>query len=264
MKLKPIVILLLITLAAIPLEAQTPVTPNVSSEAGKPGYFPLSDADIYTDPRDYHVVGITANMFADDVERVTGKRPHVAVTASVKSIPKGVTVVVGTVGKSRLIDELVRQKAIDVSAIKGKWESHIITTVNRPRIGQLLVIAGSDRRGTAFGLMTMSEAIGVSPWYWWADVPPQHKKAIYVEPGTFVQGEPSVQYRGIFINDERFGGWARWAEQKHGKVGPETYKRVFELLLRLKANYLWPAMHPGTQAFNDNPENARLKVSGKL
>ena len=204
------------------------------------------------------MVGITANMFADDVERVTGKRPHVAVTASVKSIPKGVTVVVGTVGKSRLIDELVRQKAIDVSAIKGKWESHIITTVNRPRIGQLLVIAGSDRRGTAFGLMTMSEAIGVSPWYWWADVTPQHKKAIYVEPGTFVQGEPSVQYRGIFINDERFGGWARWAEMKHGKVGPETYKRVFELLLRLKANYLWPAMHPGTQAFNDNPENARL------
>ncbi|MBR6088241.1 MAG: glycosyl hydrolase 115 family protein [Prevotella sp.] len=258
MKLKPIVILLLITLAAIPLEAQTPVTPNVSSEAGKPGYFPLSDADIYTDPRDYHVVGITANMFADDVERVTGKRPHVAVTASVKSIPKGVTVVVGTVGKSRLIDELVRQKAIDVSAIKGKWESHIITTINRPRIGQLLVIAGSDRRGTAFGLMTISEAIGVSPWYWWADVTPQHKKAIYVEPGTFVQGEPSVQYRGIFINDERFGGWARWAEMKHGKVGPETYKRVFELLLRLKANYLWPAMHPGTQAFNDNPENARL------
>ena len=258
MKLKPIVILLLITLAAIPLEAQTPVTPNVSSEAGKPGYFPLSDADIYTDPRDYHVVGITANMFADDVERVTGKRPHVAVTASVKSIPKGVTVVVGTVGKSRLIDELVRQKAIDVSAIKGKWESHIITTVNRPRQGQLLVIAGSDRRGTAFGLTSLSEAIGVSPWYWWADVTPTKKKALYMEPGTFVQGEPSVQYRGIFINDERFGGWARWAEQKHGKVGPETYKLVFELLLRLKANYLWPAMHPGTQAFNDNPENARL------
>ena len=258
MKLKPIVILLLITLAAIPLEAQTPVTPNVSSEASKPGYFPLSDADIYTDSKDYNVVGITANMFADDVERVTGKRPHVAVIASVKSIPKGVAMVVGTVGKSRLIDELVRQKAIDVSAIKGKWESFIITTVNRPRQEQLLVIAGSDRRGTAFGLMTQSEAIGVSPWYWWADVTPQHKKAIYVEPGTFVQGEPSVQYRGIFINDERFGGWARWAEMKHGKVGPETYKRVFELLLRLKANYLWPAMHPGTQAFNDNPENARL------
>lgn len=121
-----------------------------------------------------------------------------------------------------------------------------------------MVIAGSDRRGTAFGLMSLCEAIGVSPWYWWADVTLQHKEALYVEPGTFVQGEPSVQYRGIFINDERFGGWARWAELKHGKVGPEIYKHVFELLLRLKANYLWPAMHPGTQAFNDNPENARL------
>ena len=258
MKLKPIVILLLITLATTPLEAQTSVTPNVSSEANRPGYFPLSDADIYTDSKDYHVVGITANMLADDVERVTGKRPHVAVTASVKSIPKGVAVVVGTVGKCRLIDELIRQNTIDVSAVKGKWESYIISTINCPGQGQLLVIAGSDRRGTAFGLTTLSEAIGVSPWYWWADVTPTKKKALYLEPGTFVQGEPSVQYRGIFINDERFGGWARWAELKHGKVGPETYKRVFELLLRLKANYLWPAMHPGTQAFNDNPENARL------
>ena len=258
MKLKPIVILLLITFAAIPMEAQPPVTPNVSSEASKPGYFPLSDADIYTDSKDYHVVSITANMLADDVERVTGKRPHVAITASVKSIPKGVAVVVGTVGKSRLIDELIRQKSIDVSDVKGKWESYIISTINRPGQGQLLVIAGSDRRGTAFGLTTLGETIGVSPWYWWADVTPTKKKALYIEPGTFVQGEPSVQYRGIFINDERFGGWARWAELKHGKVGPETYKRVFELLLRLKANYLWPAMHPGTQAFNDDPENARL------
>lgn len=154
MKLKPIVILLLITLAAIPLEAQTPVTPNVSSEASRPGYFPLSDADIYTDSKDYHVVSITANMFADDVERVTGKRPHVAITGLVKSIPKGVAVVVGTVGKSRLIDELIRQKSIDVSAVKGKWESYIVTTVNRFGQGQLLVIAGSDRRGTAFGLTT--------------------------------------------------------------------------------------------------------------
>ena len=129
MKLKPIAILLLITLATIPLKAQTPVTPNVSSEASRPGYFPLSDADIYTDSKDYHVVGITANMFADDVERVTGKRPHVAVTASVKSIPKGVTVVVGTVGKSRLIDELVRQKAIDVSCQPSKANGNRISSL---------------------------------------------------------------------------------------------------------------------------------------
>lgn len=231
--------------------------PKVSENA-QTDWFPLSEATICTDAGDYKVVSIAAQMLADDVERVTSARSTIVSAASFKKLPHGATVFAGTVGHSRIIDELVRQKAIDVSAIKGKWESYIVTTVNRPRQKQLLVIAGSDRRGTAFGLTSLSEAIGVSPWYWWADVTPQHKKAIYVEPVTFVQGEPSVQYRGIFINDERFGGWARWAELKHGKVGPETYKQVFELLLRLKANYLWPAMHPGTQAFNDDPENALL------
>ena len=233
--------------------------PKVSEKA-QTDWFPLGEATICTDAGDYKVVNIAAQMLADDVERVTTARSTIVSATSLKKLPHGATVVAGTVGHSRIIDELVRQKAIDVSAIKGKWESYIITTVNRPGQKQLLVIAGSDRRGTAFGLMSLCESIGVSPWYWWADVTPQHKEALYVEPGTFVQGEPSVQYRGIFINDERFGGWARWAELKHGKVGPETYKRVFELLLRLKANYLWPAMHPGTQAFNDNPENARLAL----
>ena len=231
--------------------------PKVSENA-QTDWFPLSEATICTDAGDYKVMSIAAQMLADDVERVTSARSTIVSATSLKKLPQGATVVAGTVGHSRIIDELVRQKAIDVSAIKGKWESYIITTVNRPRQGQLLVIAGSDRRGTAFGLTTLGEAIGVSPWYWWADVTPTKKNALYIEPGTFVLGEPSVQYRGIFINDERFGGWARWAELKHGKVGPEAYKRVFELLLRLKANYLWPAMHPGTQAFNDNPENARL------
>ena len=264
--MKQTILALLMSAVVLSTGAQTPmITQSVPavSEIWKPGYFPICDAVIYTDAKDHKVVGITAHMLADDVERVTGRRPQVTTAASVKNIPKGVSVAVGTVGSSRLIDELVRQKTIDVSAIKGKWESFVITTIERPKQGgQLLVIAGSDRRGTAFGLMSLSEAIGVSPWYWWADVTPQHKEALYVEPCTFVQGEPSVQYRGIFINDERFGGWARWAEQNYekenGKVGPKTYQKVFELLLRLKANYLWPAMHPGTQAFNDDPENARL------
>lgn len=245
-------------LVMLPMRGNSVADFPIVSEKAQTDWFPLGEATICTDAGDYKVVNIAAQMLADDVERVTTTRSTIVSATSFKKLPQGATVVAGTVGHSRIIDELVRQKAIDVSAIKGKWESYIITTINHPRQGQILVIAGSDRRGTAFGLTTMSETIGVSPWYWWADVTPQHKKAIYVEPGTFVQGEPSVQYRGIFINDERFGGWARWAELKHGKVGPETYKRVFELLLRLKANYLWPAMHPGTQAFNDDPENARL------
>ena len=232
------------------------------TEKPEAGYFPLATAEgtaaICTDADDYPVVGITAGMLADDVERVTGQRPLVC-----HELPKGAAVVAGTLGKSRLIDDLVKNRKIDVSDIRGKWESFIITTTKHPKYHTpLLIIAGSDRRGTAFGLTSLSEAIGVSPWYWWADVTPVHKPTLYVESSTFVQEEPSVQYRGIFINDERFGGWARWAEQtfdkETGKVGPKTYQKVFELLLRLKANYLWPAMHPGTQAFNADPENARL------
>ena len=220
------------------------------------GWFPLGSAAIYTDESDFRVVQIAAGMLADDVERVTGQRP---VQQTVKKLPKGIAVVAGTLGKSPLTDQLVKKLKIDVGNIRGRWESYIVTTAQHPKTQTpLLLIIGSDRRGTAFGLMSLSEAIGVSPWYWWADVTPAHKDALYVEPGRSCQGEPSVQYRGIFINDERFGGWARWAERRHGKVGPETYRKVFELLLRLKANYLWPAMHPGTQAFNDDPENARL------
>ena len=236
-------------------------------ETPQAGWFPLSEATVCSDIEDYPVVGIAASMLADDIERVTGRRPLQAATSQ---LPKGACVVAGTLGHSRLIDHLVSRQKIDVSRIRGKWESFMIVTTQHPkRHTPLMAIIGSDRRGTAFGLTSLSEAIGVSPWYWWADVTPARKKALYVEPATFCQGEPSVQYRGIFINDERFGGWARWAEQTYekqgaadngqaGKVGPKTYRQVFELLLRLKANYLWPAMHPGTQAFNDDPENARL------
>lgn len=126
----------------------------------------------------------------------------------------------------------------------------------------MLIVAGSDRRGTAFGLTSLSRAIGVSPWYWWADVTPAHKDQLYVQSGRYVEPGPSVQYRGIFINDERFGGWARWVENTFDtdthQVGHKVYEKVFELLLHLRGNYLWPAMHPGTQAFNFDPENARL------
>ncbi len=225
-------------------------------ETAQEGFFSLCDAAIYTDAADYKVVGIAANMLADDVERITGQRPTYQTG---EKLPKKSALVAGTLGHSRLIEGLVKNLKIDVGRIRGKWESYMITTAEHPQTKTpLLLVVGSDRRGTAFGLTSLSEAIGVSPWYWWADVTPQQKSALYVEPGMFVQGEPSVQYRGIFINDERFGGWARWAEKRYGKVGPETYQKVFELLLRLKANYLWPAMHPGTQAFNDDPENARL------
>lgn len=240
--------------------------PDVSESSHK-GWFPLASESqasvIFLDDEDFAVVKTAAGLLADDVERITGKRADVITADRVSEINSTPAVVAGTVGHSKLIDEMAECGIIDISSIKGKWESHIVSTVKLPENeAPVLVIAGSDRRGTAYGLMTISEAIGVSPWYWWADVTPQTRKALFLEPGCFIQGEPSVQYRGIFINDERFGGWSRWAEQtfdkESGKVGPKTYQKVFELLLRLKGNLLWPAMHNGTQAFNGDPENARL------
>lgn len=221
-------------------------------------------ATICTDEQDYPVVGIAAGLLADDVERVTATKPAIAHPARLKEVKANYAVIAGTIGKSNLIDELVAKGKIHVDEIRSKWESFLVITIEKPakHIGEALVIVGNDRRGTAFGLLSLSEAIGVSPWYWWADVVPQHQEQLMISRGTFIQGEPSVKYRGIFINDERFGGWARWAEEnfdkEHHEVGPKTYRKVFELLLRLKGNYLWPAMHPGTKPFNFDPENARL------
>ena len=231
------------------------------------GHFPLANkmqvASIYIDKQDYKVVEIAASMLADDIKRVTGSKANLIKVKNRKELPSTPLVIAGTLGKSSLIDWLVAQKIISVDDIKGKWESFIINTVEHPQHHTpILVVVGSDRRGTAYGLTTISEGIGVSPWYWWADVTPQKKEALYIPKGRYKQGEPSVQYRGIFINDERFGGWALWAEKTFdkatGKVGPKVYQKVFDLLLRLKGNYLWPAMHNGSKAFNSNPENARL------
>lgn len=250
-----------------PIMDYLPDFPNVQ-ETGNAACFPLvSDTEtaaIVTDERDFPVTRIAAQMLADDIERVTGQQPELSVVRSIDELEEGkATVIAGTIGMSSLIDELVEQGCLDVSDINGKWESFVLATITHPKHkSPLLVVVGSDRRGTAFGLTSLCEAIGVSPWYWWADVTPGKKQNLFVEPGRFKQGEPSVQYRGIFINDERFGGWAKWVEntfdKESGEVGPKAYRKVFELLLRLKGNYLWPAMHNGSKAFNANPENARL------
>lgn len=239
--------------------------PDISQNPSK-NCFPLVSngncAPIFYDSFDYPVVDITTNMLTEDIERVCSFKP-IRNTACKLSQIRSTSVVVGTLGKSRLIDELVRKGLLNVCKIEGKWESFIVQTLYLPNSNnQILVIAGSDRRGTAFGITSLCESIGVSPWYWWADVTPKKKNNIYVSSGFYTQGEPSVQYRGIFINDERFGGWAKWVEttfdKESGEVGPKVYQKVFELLLRLKANYLWPAMHNGSKAFNANPENAIL------
>jgi len=202
-----------------------------------------------------------------DVARVTTTTP-----ALMHTVPaSGMAVIVGTVGHSAILDRLISSRKIDVSSIAGKWESFFLETVANPLpgIARAVVIAGSDKRGTIYGMYDLSEQIGVSPWYWWADVTPVRRALLAITPGRFEQGEPSVRYRGIFFNDER-PSLTNWVRAKYGErpdpgnpaatvpnMNSAFYSRVFELLLRLKANYLWPAMWNNAFA-EDDPDNPRL------
>jgi hypothetical protein len=228
------------------------------SEKPESGSFPLvrsgKAAPLFVSKDDEKSVARAASDLQADIERVTTIRPQLSA-----STPSGAAVViVGTVGKSTLIDGLIKSGKLDAAAISGKWESYLIATVANPLPGvaQALVIAGSDRRGTIYGIYEVSEQIGVSPWYWWADVPVRHRDALSVLSGRYVQGPPAVKYRGIFINDEA-PALAGWAHEKFGGFNAKMYAHVFELILRLRGNYLWPAMWGN--AFNeDDPENPRL------
>lgn len=244
--------LLLIALLGI---GSARAAPGWIATSGGVADFPLAShgvaAPIVYAEQDAKAVAIAAADLAADIERVTGRKPAVQ-TAPVQ----GHAVLVGTLGSSTQIDQLVTAGKLDVRTLKGAWESFLITTV-----GKQLVIVGSDRRGTAFGVYELSQSIGVSPWYWWADVAPEKKSALFARAGAHRFGPPSVRYRGIFINDEDWGlqPWAaRTLEPENKGIGPKTYARVFELLLRLKANTLWPAMHPGTPAFNSDKRNAAM------
>lgn len=217
---------------------------------------PRQTAAILYDASDAAVVKRAAELFAADVEAVTGRRPQVTSATG----ETGPAVIVGTVGGSALIRRLSEAGKIDTAPLEGAWERYLIQTVANPLPGirKALVIAGSDRRGAAYGLFTLSELIGVSPWYWWADVPVKKHAALHVDaPPTYSQ-TPSVRYRGIFLNDEDWG-LTPWASQtfepERGNIGPRTYAKVCELLLRLKANYLAPTMHPVSTSFNQIPEN---------
>ena len=201
-----------------------------------------------------------AEDLAEDFARVTGSR---ATVASDFSAPEKIRILAGTLGQNKLIDQLAAAGRLATNGISGAWESYVLQIVNQPLAGvdRALVIAGSDRRGTIFGLYQLSEMIGVSPWYWWADVPVTPASTLALHGDFFRQGPPAVKYRGIFLNDEDFGlrPWAaKTFEPETKNIGPKTYTKVFELLLRLHANYLWPAMHAGSAAFNSFPTNREI------
>ena len=203
---------------------------------------------------DEKLVEIAAGFLAGDVEMVTGTKP--TVTTDVDAAAGDRVVIIGSIGHSPLIDELVAKGKLKVDAIRGEWERFVVQTVKRPTKGirEALVIAGSDKRGTAYGVFTLSREMGVSPWYWWADAPVQQKEKVYVSRDPYVSEGPSVKYRGIFLNDEA-PALTGWVHEKYGSFNHEFYEKVFELLLRNKANYLWPAMWRPRVFSTDDPEN---------
>ncbi|WP_187262500.1 glycosyl hydrolase 115 family protein [Pontibacter beigongshangensis] len=211
------------------------------------------------DPAEAKLDSISANLLAQDIELVSGYRPVVLTDISKAS---GNVILVGRAG-SRMVQQVQGKQASAVNNLQGKWETYALKVMKQPlpNIRNLLVVAGSDRRGTAFGVFHLSEKIGVSPWYWWADVKPVQQKELKLSGVDFVSAPPSVKYRGIFLNDEDWG-LQPWAAQNIDTdikdIGPKTYAKIFELLLRLKANLIWPAMHPSTKAFFHYPQNPKV------
>ena len=200
-------------------------------------------------------VKTVAEWFSNDIKLVSGQSPQIFESDLTQSKQ---LILVGTVGKSALIDQLISEGKLDVSDFKGDWERSLTQVVENPFPGvdKVLVLAGSDKRGTIYAMLNLSRKMGVSPWYWWADVPVVKREAVYVKAGRFVTDSPKVKYRGIFLNDEEpaLGNWVR---EKFGGFNHEFYEKVFELTLRQRGNFHWSAMW-GKAFFDDDPENGPM------
>ncbi|WP_229498899.1 glycosyl hydrolase 115 family protein [Pseudoduganella ginsengisoli] len=218
-------------------------------------------APLYTDSSDFPAVLRAVADLQTDIDRVSARRPALA-----KGTPSGADVVIiGTLGKNSVIDRLARSGALDVAGIKGKWEAWHAQVLVRPLPGveRALVIAGSDRRGTIYGVYELSEQIGVSPWHWWADVQPQRHRQLYVEEGTNVSEAPVVKYRGMALDGEA-PGLAAWAKQSFGGYNAKFYERVYELLLRMRGNTLWPATSEAAFLSDDRQNAQRAEDYGVM
>lgn len=226
------------------------IAPNISFVDG-PGYVTISakcsSTALYISDEDFPGVAIAVKSLQADIKSVTNSMPRIInKIGSDKQL-----IIIGTIGKNKLIDQLIQRGKINADSITGRWEAHIMQVVDNPAPGvkRALVIAGSDKRGTIYGIYGLSVQIGVSPWYWWADVPVAHHDNLYMAPIKYIDKGPAVKYRGIFINDEA-PAFSGWANEKFGGVNHLVYEKMFELILRLKGNYLWPAMWGN--AFNDD------------
>ena len=213
-------------------------------EGGKP-------VDVVCSPDDYEGVRMAAENLACDFSRVCGVKPAVSGSAS------GACVIVGSL-ESGIVQQLVKSGKIDAEELQGKREKYLLQIVDNPAAGvsRALVIAGSDKRGAIYGIYELSRQMGVSPWYWFADVPTPHNDNVYIKKGVYTDGEPKVKYRGIFINDE-WPCFGNWANSHFGGINSKCYAHIFELVLRLKGNFMWPAMW-GSAFYDDDPQNGVL------
>ena len=260
MKAKSLLGIIFLMAVSLCTRAQS-VVPQFVSFSSEPDGVSLVNATIAYSEQEYEGVKMAIENLRDDMNRVLGQKPQIqnphqtSPRGGFRSLPLGgdgggsdaPTILIGTLGKNKDIDRL------KLPDLKGKREKFIITT-----IGNQVVIAGSDKRGTIYGIYELSRQLGVSPWYWWADAPVARHDVACVKPGTYTAGEPAVEFRGIFLNDEA-PCLTTWVKNTFGTNygGRAFYEKVFELILRLKGNFLWPAMW-GWAFYADDPENGKL------
>jgi len=248
----------LILLVFLPLSSFSQINVSFTLDK-KANYYTIiginEAAIIVYDTSENILVKKSAKFLSDDIERVTGEQP---VISTVENFQGSYIIIVATVGKNPLIDKLVAEKKLNTDGLINQWERFIIKTIDKPFPGvkQALVVVGSDRRGAAYGVFTLSEKMGVSPWYWWADVPVEKHDEIYLENCNYLSQSPAVKYRGIFINDES-PAFRNWAKEKFRGINHTCYEKIFELLLRNKANFMWPSMWLPTMFYVDDPLNPK-------
>lgn len=222
----------------------------------EPHHFPLitkgTPCSIVMDTAEDEGVKMAISNLQQDIRQVCNNQP-----ALLNNIPAKRCVIIGNY-HSAIIQKLIAAGKIDKEQLINKNEKFLLQVIAKPADGvdEALVIAGSDKRGTIYGIYELSKQMGVSPWYWWADVPVIQQENVYIKPGIYTDGEPKVEYRGIFINDE-WPSFGNWAKAKFGGINSKVYKHVFELVLRLKGNFVWPAMW-GSAFYDDDPQNGQL------
>jgi hypothetical protein len=240
MTMKKLVTSLIVSLLMTYSQAQSILADKPANAA-----FSLANAVICVDPDDDELIRQSAILLQQDIEMVTGLKLTIS-----SAIPQAPSIIIGSVSKSSLLRSAAQHAKINLDSLRTGWEAYLIHSTSNS-----LIIAGSDRRGTAYGVFELSRQAGVSPWHWWADVPPRKKAMLYIKKHVTLRDAPKVKYRGIFINDEA-PALSEWSKEKFGGFNHLFYEKVFQLILRLKGNYIWPAMW-GNAFYDDDSLNIK-------